>query len=253
MLINLLYKFNGKTLHYYYKYTTCFTTIEAKVDVLFLFSWNFYLNENINSDYSFAFDLSSFMYFITLSVFRFFLHLLLNSPLYPLSPLICWRVSDISWCSPVYYSPFLFPSRQSSIVPRLRASFCWAFDGEIPRFAMLVWRFLFVLYFSLLLGALIATSWFQFLTIERFPRATQQISQKKYLGMISIIAPKWRYMETIWEYYRRFRDFLFRIIRQRFTPPPLSIHVSTRQTRITVICYPFPILIYRERDLHGEM
>lgn len=104
-------------------------------------------------------------------------------------------------------------------MPKLRASFCWAFDGEIPRFATLVWSFLFVLYFSLLLGAPIAMSWSQFLTIERFPRVTQQISRKKCLGMISIIAPKWRYMETICGYYRCFRDFLFRIIRQRFTPP----------------------------------
>lgn len=168
-----------------------------------------------------------------------------GSLLYSLSSFICWRVSDISWRSPIY-SFLLFPSRQPSIVPKLQASFCWAFDGEIPRFATLVWSFLFVLYFSLLLGAPIAMSWSLFLTIERFPRVTQQISRKKCLGMISIIASKWRYMETICGYYRCFRDFLFRIIRQRFTPPLLSIHVSTRQTQITDICYPFPISIESE-------
>lgn len=49
--------------------------------------------------------------------------------------------------------PFSALSLAPSIVPKLRASFCWAFDGEIPRFAMLVWSFFFVLYFSLLLRA----------------------------------------------------------------------------------------------------
>lgn len=109
----------------------------------------------------------------------------------------------------------------------------------------------FVLYFSLLLGAPITTSWFQFLTIERFPRATQQISRKKYLGMISIIAPKRRCMETIYGYYRRFRDFLFRIIRQRFTLPFVDTRINSADSNHGYLLSISDI--YRKRDLYGEL
>lgn len=163
---------------------------------------------------------------------------------------------DVSWTLAgvlCYTSPFSFvlfftPAFHRAQAPsKLLLSFWWR-DSAL---CTLVWSFLFVLYFSLLLGAPIAASCSQFLTIERFPRATQQISRKKYLGMISIIAPKWRCMETICWYYRfpRFplshysATFHFSLYRYTY-------QLGRFESRLSVIHFRY---LSKPRDLYGEL
>jgi len=93
----------------------------------------------------------------------------------------CWRVSDINWHFPVYIllpSLSFFPSHKPSIVPSFEQAFVELLMERfraLPRSGASSLSFI----FSRLLATPIATFWSQFLTIERFPRTTQQISRKK--------------------------------------------------------------------------
>lgn len=131
----------------------------------------------------------------------------------PRSLLIRWRVSDISRHSPPHsFLSSLFLSRLPSC-PSFERAFVELLMERFRALPCLSEAFSLSFIFPCCSGLPIATSWSQFLTIERFPRATQHIQWRKYLtGMISIITPKWcgddlRVISMSW-------GFLSHIIRQ---------------------------------------
>lgn len=105
--------------------------------------------------------------------------------------LIRWRVSDISRYSPPYsFLGSLFPSRLPSC-PSFKRAFVELLMERFRALPCLSEAFSLSFIFPCCSGLPIATSWSQFFTIERFPRATQHIRWRKYLaGMITIIMPK---------------------------------------------------------------